>query len=96
MIDLCQPVNGGFTRWFAGDLNNAKIGSVAAYNSEVPAFINMIRAHQFDFTTFFSYVDALGALEKPIRDSCLATWKQTTKLTSEDCPDIELASATAS
>lgn len=95
-IAKTHQVNGGFTRWFAGDLNNAKIGSVAAYNSEVPAFINMIRAHQFDFTTFFSYVDALGALEKPIRDSCLATWKQTTKLTSEDCPAIELASATAS
>ena len=95
-IAKMHQVNGGFTRWFASDLNNAKIGSVAAYNSEVSAFINMMRAHQLDFTGFFNYVEVLGALEKPARDSCLATWKQTARLTSEDCPDIELAKATAS
>jgi predicted aminopeptidase len=76
-ITKTHQVSGGFTRWFADDLNNAKIGSVAAYNSEVPAFINMIRA-------------------KPVRDSCLATWKQTTRLTNEDCPKIESVRATAS
>jgi predicted aminopeptidase len=91
-----HQVNAGFTRWFADDLNNAKIGSVAAYNSEVPAFINMIRAHQLDFTAFFNYVEVLGALEKPVRNSCLATWKQTTRLTNEDCPKIESVRATAS
>jgi predicted aminopeptidase len=95
-ITKTHQVSGGFTRWFADDLNNAKIGSVAAYNSEVPAFINMIRAHQLDFTAFFNYVAVLGALEKPVRDSCLATWKQTTRLTNEDCPKIESVRATAS
>jgi len=95
-IAKTHQVNGGFTRWFADDLNNAKIGSVAAYNSQVPAFINMIHAHQFDFKAFFNYADAVGALEKPVRDSCLATWKQTKRLTRGDCPDIELVRATAS
>ena len=95
-IAKTHQVNGGFTRWFADDLNNAKIGSVAAYNSQAPAFINMIHAHQFDFKAFFNYADAVGALEKPVRDSCLATWKQTTSLTGGDCPDIELVRATAS
>ncbi len=89
-------ISGGFTRWFAAELNNAKIGSVVAYNSEVPAFINMIQAHKFDFTTFFKYVETLGALNKPARDNCLAAWEQQPRLTVEDCPDFELASATAS
>jgi predicted aminopeptidase len=91
-----HEVTKGFTRWFADDLNNAKIGSIAAYNSETAAFINMIQAHQFNFEAFFSYVENLGALEKPARDRCLAVWKQQSSLTSGDCPEIELASATAS
>jgi len=95
-IAKTHQVKGGFTRWFADDLNNAKIGSVAAYNSQVPSFINMIHAHQTDFKAFFNYAHAVGALEKPVRDSCLATWKQTTRLTGGDCPDIELVRATAS
>jgi predicted aminopeptidase len=45
-ITKTHQVSGGFTRWFADDLNNAKIGSVAAYNSEVPAFINMLSKNQ--------------------------------------------------
>ena len=95
-IAKTHRVSGGFTRWFTDDLNNAKIGSVATYNSQVPAFINMIHAHQLDFKAFFNYADAVGALEKPVRDSCLATWKQTARLTNEDCPDINIVRATAS
>lgn len=89
-------VSGGFTRWFADGLNNAKIGSVAAYNSELPAFINMIRAHQLDFSAFFDYVDAVGALDKAVRDSCLESWKQNHNPTDVDCPGIEIELATAS
>ncbi|MBT8437169.1 MAG: aminopeptidase [Gammaproteobacteria bacterium] len=95
-IAKTHQVNGGFTRWFADDLNNAKIGSVAAYNSLVPAFINMIHAHQLDFRAFFNYANAVGALEKRARDSCLATWKQTTRLSDGDCPDIDSVRTTAS
>lgn len=95
-IAKTHQVSGGFTRWFADDLNNAKIGAVAAYNSEVPAFINMIRAHRFDFKAFFDYVDAVGALDKVVRESCLETWKQSKRSTDKDCPAIELARATAS
>jgi predicted aminopeptidase len=38
-------VGGGFKRWFADGLNNAKIGSVAAYNSRLNAFVQIGRAH---------------------------------------------------
>ena len=89
-------ISGGFTRWFADGLNNAKIGSVAAYNSEVPAFINMIEAHDFDFAAFFHYVDKIGALDKPDRDQCLAAWKQQRDRPGQVCPGLKLAKVTAS
>ena len=95
-IASTHQVSGGFTRWFADDLNNAKIGSVAAYNSEAPAFINMIEAHGFDFAAFFRYVDKLGALDKSARDDCLAAWKQQGDLPAQVCPGLRLANAIVS
>ncbi len=91
-----HEIKGGFTHWFAGELNNAKIGSVAAYNSLTPAFINMIRAYKLDFATFYAYAEAVGDLEKSTRDSCLEAWSQNTGLTAASCPQSEVISATAS
>lgn len=87
-------VKGGYTHWFAGELNNAKIGSVAAYNSLTPAFINMIRAFNLDFTPFYKYVQKVGDLEKSARDSCLKAWSQNIGLDSADCPDSKTSMAT--
>ena len=95
-IASTYEISGGFTRWFADELNNAKIGSVAAYNSEVPAFIAMIEAHDFDFSAFFRYVDELGTLDKPARDGCLAAWKQQGDRSDQACPGLSLAKVTAS
>jgi len=85
-----HEIKGGFTHWFAGELNNAKIGSVAAYNSLTPAFINMIRAYELDFATFYEYAEAVGDLEKSTRDSCLEAWSQNTGLTAVSCPQNEI------
>jgi predicted aminopeptidase len=88
-------VTGGFSAWFAGELNNAKIGSVAAYNARMPAFINMLRAQRLDFAAFYEYVAAVGELGKAERDSCLDAWSQ--QDTSKDgCPEMQQAVATAS
>ena len=87
-------VEGGYTDWFAGELNNAKIGSVAAYNSLTPAFINMMYAYNLNFTEFYAYAQAVGDLEKPVRDSCLMAWNQNIGLSNEDCPGSETATAT--
>ena len=95
-IASTYEISGGFTRWFADELNNAKIGSVATYNSEVPAFINMIETHDFDFAAFFRYVDKLGALDKPARDACLTAWKQQGDRPDQACPGLRLAKVTAS
>ena len=89
-------ITGGYTHWFAEGLNNAKIGSIAAYNSEMPAFINMIRAHQLNFAAFFDYVAAVGALDKPVRDKCLQDWRQQAQAESSSCPSLQRVVATAS
>ncbi len=88
-------VTGGFNDWFAGELNNAKIGSIAAYNSQMPAFINMIRAHQLNFAAFYEYVDAVGALDKAARDNCIDAWKRQDE-NKDSCPGMQRALATAS
>lgn len=87
-------IEGGYTYWFAGELNNAKIGSVAAYNSLTPAFINMILAYNLDFAPFYEYVQVVGELEKSVRDSCLQAWSRNIGLDSADCPDSKTGIAT--
>jgi predicted aminopeptidase len=90
-----REIKGGFTRWFAGELNNAKIGSVAAYNSLTPAFINMIRAHKLDFAPFYEYAQAVGDLEPATRDSCLEAWSQNIGSAAASCPKSEVIKASA-
>jgi len=67
-------IQGGFSRWFAGDLNNAKLASVSAYNSLVPAFLAMIEAYDRDFGRFFDAVETIGKLDRESRERCLALW----------------------
>jgi len=71
-----RGVDGGFRNWFAAELNNAKIGSISAYNSETGAFINMLRALDLDFAAFFAYVETIGELEADERQRCLARWRE--------------------
>jgi predicted aminopeptidase len=78
----------GYTHWFASELNNAKIGSIATYSTRVPAFSNMITAHNQDFNAFFSYVEKLGDLEKPMRDACLEAWSKQAGREAITCPDL--------
>ncbi|MCP4876568.1 MAG: aminopeptidase [Gammaproteobacteria bacterium] len=88
-------IQGGYTHWFAQELNNAKIGSIAAYNSLAPAFVNMIHAHNLDFSAFYDYVDNLGSLAKIERDRCLQAWTEKTQLKANDCPPDEGLDTTA-
>jgi len=89
-----HEIKGGYTHWFADELNNAKIGSVAAYNSLTPAFINMIRAFNLDFSAFYEYAQVVGDLEKSVRDNCLNAWSQNIGLSNVDCPESKITMAT--
>ena len=76
----------GFKDWFAGELNNAKIGSISAYNVYVPAFLAIIIALDYDFSAFFDTVEEIGAMDRTARERCLASWVNETPMASLPCP----------
>ncbi|MFA9419040.1 MAG: aminopeptidase, partial [Gammaproteobacteria bacterium] len=75
---LAQRLNyhGGFESWFAGELNNAKLGSVSAYHEQLPAFLAILKARNYDFSAFFDTVENISELDKAERDVCLALWSE--------------------
>jgi predicted aminopeptidase len=54
---------GGYDAWFAHDLNNAQLGTVATYNNLVPAFTTMLQQTNGDFPLFYENVMQLKQLE---------------------------------
>jgi predicted aminopeptidase len=57
---LRQTLDGdpGYDSWFAGELNNARLGSVAAYHTYVDVFLSMLATQHGDLPAF--YVEAAG------------------------------------
>ena len=82
-------IEGGFKSWFADGLNNAKIGSVAAYNSRLNAFIRILDALGTDFPAFYRYVETLSKLGRATRNQCLDAWEQSLESTAAVCPALE-------
>lgn len=69
-----RKANPGFDKWFAGELNNAKLGSVASYHTYVDAFIAMLDSSAGDFDRFYALVKNVGALPEQQRSECLTAW----------------------
>ncbi|MCI3207751.1 aminopeptidase [Pandoraea capi] len=61
----------GFDRWFATDLNNAKIGSFATYNQWVPAFMALLVQEQDDLPKFYAAVKAMSKRPEAERRAAL-------------------------
>ena len=61
----------GYDRWFAQDLTNAHLGSVATYHALVPGFRRMISAEGGDLKRFFDAARALSRRDKTERDQIL-------------------------
>ena len=78
---------GGYKNWFAGELNNAKIGSVSAYNTHAPAFLAMISALDYNFEAFFEMAHEIGAMDRTEREQCLGLWKDSKAVNDERCPN---------
>jgi len=78
----------GFKNWFAGELNNAKIGSVSAYNTHAPAFLAMIEALEYDFSAFFDMTQEIGAMDRTARGYCLASWEDGRAIDDQRCPKV--------
>jgi predicted aminopeptidase len=64
-----QPGHGAFDAWFAGDINNAHLASVATYYDCVPGFQRELAAVGGDLPAFYRRVKELGKLGKEERDA---------------------------
>jgi predicted aminopeptidase len=58
--------------WFAQDLNNAQLLTVATYNSQVPVFRRLLRDCNQDLPCFYAEAQRLAALDAPARQAALA------------------------
>jgi len=66
----------GFDFWFRGELNNAKLGSVAAYHQHAQAFLNVLEYSNGRFANFYRHAKRLGKLKPANRNQCLAIWSE--------------------
>ena len=63
-----------YTAWIHQGLNNAKIGSVAAYHDLVPAFQKMLAQNGGDFNRFYQACRALGQKKETERHRILTAY----------------------
>ncbi len=65
-----------FESWFAEDLNNAHLASVATYFACVPGFERELKAVAGDLTAFYARARQLAKLDQPKRDAlvCGSRW----------------------
>ena len=61
----------GYDRWFAQELTNAHLASVATYHAMVPGFRRMLAAEGGDLPRFFDAARALSKRDKATRDRLL-------------------------
>lgn len=60
-----------YDNWFATDINNAKLNTVATYFNRVPAFEQILAQSGNDLEAFFQRIEVLAALSKEERNSYL-------------------------
>jgi predicted aminopeptidase len=63
-----------YANWIDQDLNNAKIGSVAAYHDFVPAFLTMLAQSNGDLNQFYQACRQLGQKNKEERHRILSAY----------------------
>lgn len=61
-----------YDQWFAQDLNNAQLLTVATYNSQVPGFRRVLQGCSEDLSCFYGKVQRLADLDTPARQAALA------------------------
>ena len=71
--ELKEEWNGyaGYDRWFAQDLNNAKLAGVGTYHQLVPAFEALYKREGQDFAAFYRAAEAIGRLPPAEREARL-------------------------
>jgi predicted aminopeptidase len=61
----------GYDGWFATEINNAKLGSVAVYTGRVPAFEALLQQQHWNLAAFYTEVRTLSKMPKARRDAVL-------------------------
>lgn len=64
---------GGYDSWFARDLNNAQLSTVASYNDLLPQFLSLLQQSNQDLPSFFEEVRRIAELPEEERDALLQT-----------------------
>lgn len=70
---LVPPTSG---QWFLSGMNNAKLGSAAAYSQYKQAFLALLADSHYNFPLFYSRVTELSSLDKSKRQQCLISWSE--------------------
>lgn len=65
----------GFDGWFAGELNNAQLGSVAAYHTHVEAFLAILAARDGNLRGLYTEAARLAGMDARQREQHLAAWR---------------------
>jgi predicted aminopeptidase len=60
-------MDSNYDAWFAGELNNARLGAVNAYRAYVPLFEDLFANCGGDFSVFYQRAAAIGAVPGPQR-----------------------------
>ncbi len=66
-----EPGMGRYADWFAGPINNARLGTVRTYNRWITAFEQLLQDSAGDFAVFLTRCEALAALEPEARRAAL-------------------------
>jgi len=77
----------GYDRWFAQDLNNAKLAGVSTYHRQVPAFVALFTQEGQDFAAFYRAAAVIGQLppaEREARLQALSSAQPPTTLVDSD------------
>ena len=72
----------GYDRWFANDVNNAKLGTVGIYRDLVPAFQALLQQHNGDLPAFYDAAKQLSKQPKEERSAELDKLLESTAVKS--------------
>ncbi|CAA0104785.1 Uncharacterised protein [Halioglobus japonicus] len=70
------------------EFNNARLGAMAAYHQQVPAFLQILASHQRDFVPFYAHVKRLGQLPAEERARCLESWGEKARVSETVVPAL--------
>lgn len=71
------PGYAGYDRWFAEDLNNAKLAGISTYHQQVPAFLALFEREGRDFAAFHRAAEQIGEWPAAARQAALQALAET-------------------